>query len=255
MIVYVGLFLAAAIYFLFIFPTQWLKVERNKYPCGLGIRALHISDVHVEKLRIRPGRLKRLIETEKPDYIFLTGDFTEKPRYLTKVKRFAQAISSTGIPAFAVLGNHDHRLNPAALQELIRILEHEGIQVLRNRSIAAEGFQIVGIDDYGSKKSKIDKAFKHVDPRKPVLVLTHNPNLVLQLKRSYTLLMAGHFHGMQINVPFLFRYINKGKLAAQGIYKGRHTGTYGTFYISKGIGQAGVNARFLMRSEVTVHEL
>lgn len=255
MTIFFILLIAAFFYFLFIFPTQWLKVERVCYPCGLGIRILQISDLHVEKLRIGPERLKRLIRNEKPDYIFLTGDYTQKPKHLSKVQRYAHAIVSPGIPVFAVLGNHDHRLSPAALDRLIQILEKAGIQVLNNRSVDTDGFQIVGIDDYSSKKSRVDEAFKHVDPSKQTLVLTHNPTLVLHLKREYTYLMAGHFHGMQFNVPFLFRFISKGRLAADGIYKGLHSGPYGAFYISKGIGQSGLNARFLVRSEVSLHEL
>ncbi|MNG32809.1 hypothetical protein D3C84_1189070 [compost metagenome] len=78
---------------------------------------------------------------------------------------------------------------------------------------------------------------------------------MLELPYAYHYLVAGHFHGMQFNVPFLFRYINKGRLAAAGIYKGLHRSKQGPYYISKGVGQAGPNARFLVRSEVTLHEL
>jgi predicted MPP superfamily phosphohydrolase len=247
--------LIIAYYFFLILPTQWLKIERIHYPCGLGIRVLQISDIHVEKLRISHKRLSRLIQEENPDYIFLTGDYTEKSRYLPKVARYAQAISSAQIPVFAVLGNHDHRLKPDMLNRLIRILEKEGIKVLNNRVFIGETFQIVGIDDLSSKKSRIDKSFRNVDPRKPTIVITHDPNTVLHIKHDYTYLMAGHFHGMQFKIPFLYRFLNKGRLVDKGIIKGLHAGTSGTFYISKGIGQAGINARFLIRSEVTLHEL
>jgi predicted MPP superfamily phosphohydrolase len=249
------LLITVVCYFFLIFPTQWLKVERIHYPCGLGIRVLQISDIHVEKLRISPKRLNRLIRKENPDYIFLTGDYTEKPRYLAKVSRYAQAIASARIPVFAVLGNHDHRLKPDILNRLIRIFENEGIKVLNNRVFVYENFQIVGIDDLSSKKSRIDESFENVDPSKPTIVITHDPNTVLHIKNEYSYLMAGHFHGMQFNIPFLRRFIKKGKLAADGIIMGLHVGTHGTFYISKGIGQAGINARFLVRSEVTLHEL
>jgi predicted MPP superfamily phosphohydrolase len=250
------IFLIIVVCYLFlIFPTQWLKVERMHYPCGLGIRVLQISDIHVEKLRISPKRLNRLIRKENPDYIFLTGDFTEKPRYLSKVARYAQAISSARIPVFAVLGNHDHRLKPGMVKRLIQILENEGIMVLNNRVYVSENLQIVGIDDLSSKKSRVYKSFKNVDPSKPTIVITHDPNTVLHIKNKFTYLMAGHFHGMQFNLPYLHRFLKKGKLAANGIIKGLHVGTCGPYYISKGIGQSGLNARFLIRSEVTVHEL
>jgi uncharacterized protein len=247
--------LIIVVYFFLILPTQWLKVERIRYPCGLGIRILQISDLHVERLRISDKSLYFLIKREKPDYIFLTGDFTEKAKFLPKVERYARSISSAGIPVFAVLGNHDHRLSKEKLKKLISILENAGIKVLNNRVYREENFQIVGIDDLSSKKSRIDEAFEYVDPTMPTIVMTHDPNTFLHIGYDYTYLMAGHFHGMQFKIPFLYRFINKGKLAEIGIVQGLVTGERGTFYISKGIGQAGINARFLIRSEVTMHEL
>jgi len=246
---------AFVLYLLFIVPTQWLKVERIQYPCGLGIRVLQISDLHVERLRIGCGRLQRLISEERPDYIVLTGDFTMKSRYLSKVRRYAEAICSPGIPVFAVLGNHDHRLPAPDLDRLVRILEHAGVKVLINESLETAGIQWIGIDDFTSRKSRVQEAFYQVDANQPCLVLTHTPELVLHMNHKYTYLMAGHLHGKQFNIPFFFRIINKGKLAASGVYKGLHHRKNGPFYISAGIGQAGFNARLWIRSEVTIHHL
>ncbi|MEC0249389.1 metallophosphoesterase [Paenibacillus chitinolyticus] len=246
---------AACAYLFLIVPTMWLKVERVRIPAGLGIKILQISDLHVEKLRVPPGRLTRLIDAEKPDYIALTGDFTRRSKYLPKVEKVLKAVASRGIPAFAVLGNHDHRLDPAGMRKLSAILDEAGIALLNNGSADLGAFQFVGVDDLGTGHSRIGKAFRHTAAHKPVVVLTHDPNLVLRLKRPFTYLMAGHFHGMQFYVPFLFRFIRKGELAARGITKGLHETSYGRYYISKGIGQAGPNARFMIRSEVTVHEL
>jgi uncharacterized protein len=63
-------------YLSFILPTQWLKIERIKYPLELNLKILQISDLHVERLRISPSRIAAIINDEKPDYIFITGDFT-----------------------------------------------------------------------------------------------------------------------------------------------------------------------------------
>jgi hypothetical protein len=246
---------AMLLYLLLIVPTQWLKLRQIHHPCGLGIRVLQISDLHMERLRIGRGRLQRLILKEKPDYIALTGDFTMRPRCVPKAGRYAEAICSAGIPVFAVLGNHDHRLPKADLNRLVQTLEHAGVKVLINESFETNGIQWVGIDDYTSKKSNVRRAFRRANPRQPCLVLTHTPELVLHLNRKYTYLMAGHLHGKQFNLPYLFRIINKGKLAASGIYKGLHHGHDGPFYISAGIGQAGLNVRLLIRSEVTLHHL
>lgn len=240
-------------YLLFIWPTQWLKVERIEHYSGFGIKILQISDLHVEKLRIRPEKLREVIQKEAPDYIALTGDFTQRSKYLAKVQTYAEEIASCGIPVLAVLGNHDHRLK-SDLKELIQLLEKAGITVLMNRSIERDGIQFVGIDDYGSKKSNITEAFQGVDANKPMIVLSHNPNVIYSIPQTYQYLLSGHFHGMQFRIPFLYKFLRKGKLANQGKFKGLHPSQFGSFYISKGIGQSGVNARFLIRSEVTVHE-
>ncbi|WP_341282612.1 metallophosphoesterase [Paenibacillus sp. FSL H8-0537] len=247
--------LALLFYLFFILPTQWFKVERYHYPAGLGLKVLQISDLHVENIRISPRRIQKLIAREQPAYIFLTGDFTQRLSYLPKVRQYVKAICAAGIPVYAVFGNHDHRIKPSGVRELTKLLEREGVIVLTNESIDLGAFQLVGIDDWSSKKSKPGKAFLHVDSSKPIIVLAHDPNTVLHIKHAYDYLMSGHFHGMQFNVPFLFRFINKGKLAASGFYKGQHKWSNGTFYISKGISQTEPNARFLIRSEVTVHQL
>lgn len=244
-------------YVLFIVPTQWLKLEHVRVPSAkLGVRVLQISDVHVEFTRISHRRISRIINEQKPDYICVTGDFTQKAKHLPKVKRYAEAIGSAGIPVFAVLGNHDYRLGEPDRLRLISILEQAGFTVLLNDSVLIDGkFRIVGIDDYGSKMSDVDKAFANVEQDEPVVVITHDPNIVLWLKPNFRYFMSGHFHGMQFNVPPLFRYINKGALATSGIVKGLHRYKGCPFYISRGMGQTFPNARLFINCEVTLHEL
>lgn len=240
-------------YLLLILPTQWLKIERVRYDAGIHKRILQISDLHADKLRISASRIGKLISAEKPDYIMLTGDFTRKESCLPKAARYLKVIADSGVPAYAVLGNHDYEL--ARLQKLLDLFEAYGIRLLRNESVACEDFVLVGIDDDSTRNSRIAPSFEQVDGSKPVIVITHDPNVVLKIKQPYRYLMAGHLHGKQLNVPFFFKFKPKGPLPAHGIYKGLHESEQGVFYISKGIGQAGFNARFMVRSEVSIHEL
>jgi predicted MPP superfamily phosphohydrolase len=241
------------IYLLFIFPTQWLKIERVYHPIGIHKRILQISDLHVDMLRISSRRIREAIEAHKPDYIFLTGDYTYRERYLPRVAYYFKVIAECGVPIYAVLGNHDYEL--PRLERLLDLFKVYGIQVLRNESVSLSDFHLVGIDNDSTGHSKIERSFKGVGSKKPVIVITHDPNVLLRIKRPYHYLMAGHLHGKQLNVPFFFTFKSKGPLSKMGIYKGLHTNDQGVFYISKGIGQAGVNARFMVRSEITVHEL
>ena len=247
-------FLAVFIYVVFIVPTKWIKVEHMDYEIGLNKTILQISDLHVDKLRVSASKLKKIIAECKPDYIMLTGDFTSNDHYIPKLDKYLETIASLCIPVYAVLGNHDYRLH--SLQQAIELLSRHQIQLLRNQSIDMGSFYLVGIDDDCSKHSNIDRAFANVPKLdKPIVVITHDPNVVLSIERPFQYFMAGHFHGKQFNIPFIFSIKPKGKLAEAGIYKGLHHCKQGPFYISKGIGQAGINARIGVRSEVTVHYL
>lgn len=244
---------ATLAYLLLITPTRWLKIERVDLNLGIGKRILQISDLHVDRLRIGTDKLAEVIRTERPDYILLTGDYTYKRHHLPKVDRYLEVISLSGIPAFAVMGNHDYVLpRPRSLIDLFR---KRGIPVLRNSRVELPAFTLVGIDNHSTGHSRPDVAFRGLKGSKPIIVITHDPNVVLEIRQSYDYLMAGHLHGKQFNVPYFYSIKPKGPLPQRGIYKGFHRGEKGPFYISKGIGQAGINARFMVRSEVTVHDL
>lgn len=130
----------AAFYFLFVWPTKWLKVERIRHDLGIGIKILQISDLHVEKLRIAPSELAELIAHERPDYLFITGDFTEREKHFKKLEPYLDRLGSSAIPVFAVLGNHDYRLFKPV--RLVRLLQQYSVRVLRNEAVQLPGFQL-----------------------------------------------------------------------------------------------------------------
>ncbi|GEO25020.1 putative metallophosphoesterase YkoQ [Alicyclobacillus acidoterrestris] len=246
--------LAAVLFYLtFVLPTQWLKIERIRLPLHAGLKIIQISDLHVERNRIRPEKIRRVIEAERPDFLCLTGDFLDKPTSFMLLTPFLKMIQSTSVPAYAVLGNHDYKLERP--EELIRLLEAFGIRVLVNEAAELQEVYLVGVDDFDSQHSDVDASFQFVTPRKPVIVMTHDPTITLFMERRYDYLFAGHLHGKQFNLPFFFKVKDMGPLARSGVYKGLHTMPHGMLYISKGVGQSGYNFRFLVRSEITVHEL
>ncbi|MDF2926666.1 MAG: metallophosphoesterase [Paenibacillaceae bacterium] len=246
--------LAAAGYGLLIVPTQWLKVEQVNHSLGLHKRIVQISDLHVEKLRISPERLERTVREARPDYIFISGDFTRNVRYLPRLNPYLKSLTSIGVPVYAVLGNHDYKLK-AAIGLLLDLLRSYGVRVLRNEAVRLDTFWLAGIDDFGTGHSKAQRALPSVRAEERIVVLTHDPNVVPHIRRRFDYLMSGHLHGKQFNIPFFFKLKSKGELPSKGIYKGFHRCPQGPFYISKGIGQAGINARLFVRSEITVHHL
>lgn len=253
MIVIYVMILILVVYMLLILPTQWLKIERIHYPLDLHLKILQISDLHVERLRISPTKIAAIIHDEKPNLICITGDFTKQRRSLIKLEKYLRAMTISNVPIYCVLGNHDYQQKN--VMDVINLLRKYGLHVLRNESVHVGQIELIGIDDYDSGKSDIEKSYQNVDLTRPKVVITHDPNIVLELNKPYDYLMAGHLHGKQFNLPFLFKLKDAGKLPRTGIYKGLHATRYGAYYISKGIGQTGINARFLVRSEVTMHDL
>lgn len=248
----IGIFLLL-FYPLFILPTKWVKIERYDHRLGIDKKVLQISDLHMEKLRVTPEQIKTIIERENPDYIFMTGDYLDTEEAFSKLENYLQVIKECGVETYAVLGNHDYYLEETS--KLIALLKQYQITVMQNESIEHKKFTLVGIDDYCTEHHDEEKSFAHVHPKKPIIVLQHDPNMMLEIKHSFDLLLSGHLHGKQLNIPFLFWVKPMGILPKKGIYKGLHTSDKGNYYISKGIGQSGFNIRFFVRSELTVHYL
>lgn len=240
-------------YALFILPTKWVKLEKYDHSFGINKKILQISDFHMERLRVKPEQIKAVIEEEKPDYIFMTGDYLDKETSLSKLETYFHMIRETGIETYAVLGNHDYYLEDTT--GLIQLMKRYHIHIMQNESKEFENFTLIGIDDYYTKHHDEEKSFKMINDEKPIIVLQHDPNMILEIEHSFDLLLSGHLHGKQINIPFLFWMKPMGILPRKGIYKGLHSSEKGNYYISKGLGQSGINIRFLVRSELTIHNL
>ena len=235
-----------------VLPTRWLKVERVDWQLGLRRTILQVSDLHVERNRVSPERLASICRSERPDYICLTGDYVDSERAIVRLLPYLGALQASDVPMYAVLGNHDYKLR-GRIGALISCLEKHGVTVLRNEAVVLDGFNLVGIDDYQTRRSDERAAYRNVREGLPVIVMTHDPTFVLAARRPFDALMAGHLHGKQFQLPFFYYLKPMGPLAKRGIYAGMHRVEAGPYYISKGVGQSGINLRFLVRSEVTVH--
>ena len=231
----------------------------NDYSPKLTI--LQLSDLHLENISISPAELYEKLKDEPIDLIALTGDFLDRnrtnPKLIPYLKVLNQLHAKHGI--YAVLGNHDYVLRQKNLQTLIETLETYNCKVLQNENdmIFVQGTQvnIIGIDDFSTKRSNIEASYKKIK-QGTNLVLTHDPNIVLHMKKyHFDYLLAGHFHGGQICYPKAYHLVKMGKLARMNIIKGFHLQDGKPFYINEGLGQTGVNIRMGSRPEITLHEL
>ncbi|MGN7942343.1 metallophosphoesterase [Virgibacillus sp. 6R] len=222
---------------------------------------LQLSDLHLENISISPDGIYEMLKDEQLDLIVLTGDFLDRKRTIPKLipylEKLNQLKSTYGI--YAVLGNHDYVLKQPDLQTLIDTLVKYNCKVLKNQHdiISAKGtfVNIIGIDDFSTKRSNIEASYKGIQSGIN-LVITHDPNIVLQMKNyHFDYLLAGHFHGGQICYPKAYHLAKMGKLARMNMIKGLHNHDGKPFYINEGLGQTGVNIRVGSRPEITLHKL
>lgn len=250
-IVFLVIVLLILFYLLFILPTQWLKVEQVHHSLGINIKILQISDIHIENMRVSLQKIRQVILTENPDYIFLTGDFIDHQFDEIKLNRFLREIVlQSQAPIYAVLGNHDYDFNAASKIE--QLLTSYKITLLKNEQVDVGRFQIIAIDDYCTGHSSMD-FYKESKSYSPKIVITHDPTVTYEIPFTFDYLMAGHFHGKQFNIPFFFSLRDFGPMSKNGIYKGLHHFDKGMIYISKGLGQSVYNYRFFVRSEISIH--
>ncbi|WP_174733117.1 metallophosphoesterase [Mesobacillus harenae] len=222
---------------------------------------LHLSDLHLENISVSPDELLEIVSEKPVDLIALTGDFLDRKRSIPRLIPYLKALQTLKprLGMFAVFGNHDYVLKGENFDLLKSTLEDNGVTTLQNEHLTLEvngaNLNIIGIDDYSTNRSDIKKSYSNL-PEGYNLVLTHDPNIVLEMEdREYDYLLSGHFHGGQIHWPKPYHLAKMGKLVSMNMVKGLHHHQGKPFYISEGLGQTGVNIRVGSRPEITFHQI
>ncbi|MBU9720635.1 metallophosphoesterase [Bacillus alkalicola] len=227
-----------------------------------SLRVLQLSDMHVEHISISPEQLYNKLRYENIDMIALTGDFLDRPKSIPKLESYLNVIKKLAPKhgVYAVYGNHDYKLGQRNFQLLRKTLTKYNVIMMQNENhilnINGNKLQVIGIDDHHSKKHNVQLAYQGTQTNAYRLVLTHDPNIVLQMKDyDFDYMLSGHFHGGQICWPKPYHLMKFGKLVRLNLIKGliKHEGK--VFYINEGLGQTGINIRVGSRPEITIHEL
>jgi hypothetical protein len=211
----------------------------------------HLSDFHGGPF-LRSRDLLPLVERVnalEPDVIALTGDFmthrTEEGIEL--IGAFAGLRARRGI--FAVFGNHDYRRRREG--EMAEAMARLGIVTLRNaHAMVMPQLAIAGIEDMEEGKvSDLDAALDGVPPGAVRLLLSHHPGaLASASERGVSLVLSGHTHGGQVNLPILRRLgpPHPGDRIERGST---------TLLVNHGIGAIGVPFRWKAPAEIVVARL
>ncbi len=136
----------------------------------------------------------------RPDLVVLLGDHmvdvTFGRNYAPREIAQTMARLRDAAPVVGVLGNHDwdhdgEAVRAAFEQAGLPVLEESAVPVLDGR------LWVAGVGDLWRRKPSVPRSLEHVPEGAPVVLLTHNPDVVLKVPPHVQLVLAGHTHGGQ----------------------------------------------------------
>jgi len=210
-----------------------------------GLRIAHLSDIHVGNLTPREHvrTAVELANGARPDVIVMTGDYVCWRRHEVHDAE-EQLAGLAARRVIATLGNHDYFTWGRGVAEA---LGRNGYDVLRNRhtsiDVGGAPLHVVGVDDPITRHHDLDAAFDGVPATGTRIVLCHCPEQAPGLaERGAQLVLSGHTHGGQINLPGITNRIARrmGLRYLRGFYD---VGDRTQLYVTPGVGFSGVTWR------------
>lgn len=218
-----------------------------------------LTDLHFHesaKCRKVLRHVEEQLKHYSPDYLLFGGDMcgdaadmVHLPEVLKKLSSFAQKKS------FAVGGNWEYGKDWLPEGFWQKFYAQCGIEYLENRCVCSEIFAFMGSADVSSGKPHLPE----VEPEHFNILLAHSPDTVVALNRSSAdafpqLVLCGHTHGGQVNIPLLNRplhlHSHYGTAFAHGVYRHRRRDT--VMLVSAGLGELSFPLRFNCRRELLI---
>ena len=177
------------------------------WPASLdGLRVAVVGDLHAGSPWVDLARVQVVVDrvvAARPDLVLLLGDHLADVvggRHLDP-EPVAQVLAglSAVAPVVGVLGNHDwyaggHRVRRALEAVGLPVLEESAVPVLDGR------LWVAGVGDLWERDPDVGRALGGVPDGAATLLLTHNPDVVVDVPPHVPLVLAGHTHGGQIRL-------------------------------------------------------
>lgn len=225
-----------------------------------GLRIALISDIHAGGPFIDEKKLQQIVATTNalnPDLIVMLGDYMSQntwhgheiaPEVIAA--NLKQLRAPLGV--YGVLGNHDWWYNG---EKVRRAFDAEGIRILEDDVVEVKwrqgSFWLVGLADKWTRRQHIPETIAKVPAGSPIIALTHNPDVFPQVSTAVPLLLAGHTHGGQVNLPLIGTPITPSdygqRYAAGHVFENDHH-----LFVTSGIGTSIMPVRFRVPPEIVV---
>ena len=218
-----------------------------------GRRAVHLSDLHIDRYQPRHDFTVTAVQALRPDWIFITGDLLNVPEGLPHLFEFLTRLRKIA-PVFITLGNHDH-YSGVPVSHFSELADRHKITLLINQttfiSTGSGELAIVGVDDPSLHRADL-RCIPPPANRRFTLLLAHAPNVVDQMDDGHAvdLILCGHSHGGQWRIPGVPTFwLPPG---CSGRIAGSHETTRHRLYVNRGLGWSFLPFRFNCQPEIAV---
>jgi predicted MPP superfamily phosphohydrolase len=228
-----------------------------------ALRVAFLSDLHVGSHADDVARLAAIADEVlalAPDLALFGGDYMNMQligggRVPPRAMAALLARIEAPLGRFAILGNHDYVYGEA---DVAAALAEHGIAVLdHDRQTVAVGnhtIEIVGLPDAHVVRPQLRRLLDDLTPRRPTIVLTHDPVWFKHVPAGPFLTLAGHTHGGQIRLPGVGVIKNSSHAPLRWTHgliveDGRH------LYVSAGLGTSGIPLRIGVPPEFAVLDI
>lgn len=226
-----------------------------------------VTDLHAGGPNMGLARIRRVIDAaqaERCDLIVLLGDYFATHRFITErvphpVWAAELARLSAPLGVHAILGNHDWWTDIGGTRAALRGVN---IPVMENDAVLlgppGKRFWLAGLGDTIAYKLGRGR-FRGVDDLPgtlaklttddPAILLAHEPDIFVKVPPRLSLTLAGHTHGGQIRIPFMWPSYVPSRYGARFAY-GHIVEDNRHMIVSAGLGTSAVPARLGVPPEI-----
>jgi predicted MPP superfamily phosphohydrolase len=242
------------------------RITPPKWPAGQRLTVTVIADLHAGGPNMGLARIHQIVEVAnalKSDVVVLLGDYFATHRFVTeKVPHDAWAGALALLRArfgvWAILGNHDWWHD---IEGVRRALAGVRMPVLENDAVLLGDefkFWVAGIGDQlayrlGRRRYRgiddLPGTLAKVTTDDPVVLLVHEPDIFPEVPERVAITLAGHTHGGQLRIPFVWPTFVPSSYGARFAY-GHVVEDNRNLVVSGGLGTSFVPARFGVPPEI-----